>query len=167
MALDFGLVTHPSLGCPPLDPTAGYPAAADLLRRQRDGLAARALETLAADDPSLRERHDEIALRRLLRDIGTILEQLATAVATGEPAPFAAWCNSTVPLFRRRGVPMDDLVRLLDVLDRVIAAAVPPESAASASNALAAAADRYRAHRRLGGDARKRNPIAAFIYKGA
>jgi hypothetical protein len=36
-----------------------------------------------------------------------------------------------------------------------------------ASEALDAAIDAYRWHRRIAGDARKRNPILAFLYKGA
>jgi hypothetical protein len=62
---------------------------------------------------------------------------------------------------------MDDLIDLLAELDRVVAAAVAPDAATVASAALAAAAAAFRTHRRIGGDARKRNPIAAFLYKGA
>jgi hypothetical protein len=160
-------VSHPSLGRPPLNEDAGHPPAAAAIRSERERLASRAIEALAAEDPTLAERHDEVALRRLLRDAGTMLEQLATAVGTGETAPFVAWSESTVPMFRRRGVPMDDLIHLVGQLDRVVAAAVVPDAAHAASAALEAAAAAFKAHRRLAGDAHKRNPIAAFIYKGA
>jgi hypothetical protein len=160
-------VSHPSLGRAPLDPAAGHPSAAAIIRTGRERLASRGLEALAVEDPTLGERHDELALRRLLRDAGTMLDLLATAVGTGDAEPFVAWSEAAVPVFRRRRVPMDDLIRLLDQLDRVVAAAVDPDAAAAASDALAAAAGAFKAHRRLAGDAKKRNPIAAFIYKGA
>jgi len=42
-----------------------------------------------------------------------------------------------------------------------------PEEQAPANDALDAAIEVFRWHRRLAGDARKRNKILEFIYKGA
>jgi len=42
-----------------------------------------------------------------------------------------------------------------------------PGELPAASQALDAAIGAYRWHRRIAGDARKRNPIIAFLYKGA
>ncbi len=160
-------MSHPSLGLPPASPSAGQPAAAAALRVERERLAARALEAFVADDPTVRERHDELALRRLLRDLETILGELATALETRHRDAFIAWCEALVPAYRRRRVPMDDLRHLMTVLQRTTAAALEPGPAAEADVLLAEAAATFRAHRRLGGDARKKNPIVDFIYKGA
>lgn len=160
-------MSHPSLGLPPASPSAGQPAAADALRADRERLAARALEAFVADDPTARDRYDELALRRILRDLATILDELATALRTHERDAFIAWCEALVPAYRRRGVPMDDLRRLMEQLQRTTAAALEPGPAAEAGALLAEAATTFKAHRRLGGDAKKKNPIIDFIYKGA
>ena len=69
--------------------------------------------------------------------------------------------------YRKRKIAMDDVVTLCEGLRRAAAAVLE----ASALPALDAAIDEgitvFRWHRRLAGDARKRNPILAFIYKGA
>ena len=165
--IDFRLVSHPSLGRPPADPAAGLFAAAATLRAERERLATRVLEAFVADDPQVTVYYDELALRRLLRDIGTMLDQLADALATADSSRFVSWCEALVPLYRRRRVPMDDLVRLMGLLGAASAAVLSPTETAAAEAALDEAAAAFKAHRRLGGDAKKRNPVIAFIYKGA
>jgi hypothetical protein len=160
-------VSHPSLGLPPASPTGSHPAAAAALRAVRERLAARALEAFVADDATARERYDDLALRRMLRDLGTILDQVAATLATWDRGTFIAWCESLVPGYRKRNVPMDDLVRLMGELERATAAALEPEPAALAGSLLADAAAAFKTHRRLGGDAKKKNPVIDFIYKGA
>ena len=49
-----------------------------------DRLPALPLEAALRIDPTLRDRHDELMLRRFLRDYDRHIEQLARAVATGE-----------------------------------------------------------------------------------
>ncbi len=56
---------------------------------------------------------------------------------------------------------------LLEGLRAAIAGAVAPGMAAAADVAIDEAIAQYQWHRRLAGDARKRNPILQFIYKGA
>jgi hypothetical protein len=160
-------VTHPSLGRPPASPSAGHSAAAATLRAASGRLAARALEAFVADVPDARDRYDDVALRRLLRDLATILDQVATALATSHRDEFIAWCEALVPGYRKRNVPMDDLVRLMDELKRASAAALEPAPASVAGALLDDAAKAFKAHRRIGGDASKKNPVVHFIYKGA
>jgi hypothetical protein len=52
-------VSHPSLGLPPIDRTAGLPPTAARVHAARERLAARALEIAIDRDPTLRERHHE------------------------------------------------------------------------------------------------------------
>jgi len=146
---------------------AGHATAAATLRADRERIAGRVLEAFVAEDPTARERYDELAMRRLLRDIGTMLDQLSGALATADSTAFLSWCEALVPVYRRRGVPMDDLARLTGLLSRAAASVLPLEAASAAATVLEAGGRGFRANRRLGGDAKKRNPVVAFIYKGA
>ena len=118
-------------------------------------------------DPTLRERHDQIALRRLLRDTQTMLEALERAIAGADPGLLRGWAGQAVPMYRRRGVPMDDLVTIANAIRAVVDAALPPQAFEVAEEALDGAIEVFRWHRRIGGDARRRNKLLAFLYKGA
>ena len=87
-------MSHPALGLPPADPTAGLPAAAAQLRANRARLTGVGLEEALRRDPSLTERHDELALRELLRDSERHLEQLAQALETGEARFVTAYAET-------------------------------------------------------------------------
>ena len=78
-------VSHPSLGLPPVDRSGGLPPIARRLDTRRDALAARALEIAIDRDPTLRERYDEIGMRRLLRDTAALLDRVVEAVAQDDP----------------------------------------------------------------------------------
>src|SRR5204863_1342644 len=60
--LDFGLVSHPSLGLPPRSTTAGYPDAAARIRAAKERVAARALEIALDRDRTMGSRYDQLAL---------------------------------------------------------------------------------------------------------
>lgn len=166
-ALDSALVTHPTLGLPPTDVRAGFPDAAADLRRNRARLAARALEVAVDRDPTLRERFDEVGLRELLADAEVELERIARAVATGSPRFVAEWAEWVAPLYRRRRVPMDDLVNVSEALRSTVRAILGPDETPVADRAIDEAVRVFRWHRRLAGDARKRNRLLQLIYKGA
>lgn len=159
-------MTHPSLGLPPRDMTAGFPAAARV-RGARTAIANRAFEVALDADPTLRERYDEIGLRRLLRDTMVLLDRTADAIAANEPQIMASWAEQVAPAYRRRAVPMDDLARLCEGIGRAIAGSLTPDERPVAEQALDEAIRVLRWHRRLGGDARRRNRILQAIYKGA
>jgi hypothetical protein len=160
-------VSHPSLGLPPRDLTAGRPAAAEAIRVARPRLAARALEVAIDTDPTIRTRHDELALRRLLHDAEVLLDQVATAAAAGDVRAVTVWAETVVPLFRRRNVPMDDLVALAEGCRRSLAATLVPGEDDTAQAAIDEAIRVFRWHRRLAGDARRRNRLLHALYKGA
>src|SRR5665811_1466536 len=82
-------VSHPALGLPMTDMTAGSPAAADRIRAARARLVVRALEAAVDSDPTMRERHGEAGLRHLLRDLDGYLERVARAVASGDALKIA------------------------------------------------------------------------------
>jgi hypothetical protein len=120
------------------------PAAARV-NAARERLAARSLEIAIDRDPTLRERHDEYAMRRLLR----------------------AFAEATPPAYRRRKVPMNDLINLCESIRTAIGATLAPADMAPVDSAVEAMIDRFKWHGRIAGDARKRNRLLQAIYKGA
>jgi hypothetical protein len=160
-------VSHPSLGLPPLDPTAGFPQAAARIRANAARLAARALRVAMDADPTIEERYDEAGLRHLLHDASLLAERVALSVATAEPHLAREYGEMTAPVYRRRAIPMDDLVGLCEGLRAAFPGVLMPGEVEAASEALDAVIAAYRWHRRLAGDARKNNALLQLLYKGA
>ena len=159
-------MSHPSLGRQPPDLTAGFPDAADRLRTSRGRIAARALDIALADRDGMRERYDELGLRRLLRDTELLVERLALSVAANDPyflRDYAVWTDI---VYRRRRVPMDDLVALCEGIGTASASVLSTVEQAAAGEALDEAIEVYRWSRRLAGDARKKSAFLQFLYKG-
>jgi hypothetical protein len=161
------LVSHPSLGLPPIDRTAGDPRSADALRAARARIAARAIDAAATADPGFSERYPAAALAQLRLDVDAMVGGLADAVAANEPDLMGRWAEMVVPRFRKKAVSADDLVLLFEGLRRAAPSVVLPEAMPIVEASLDAGIAVFRWHRRLAGDARKRNPFLAFIYKGA
>ena len=159
-------MSHPSLGLPPLDLTAGFPGAAERLLASKDRLAARALAVAMDADPTIRERYDETGQRQLLRDATLLAERVSLSVAAANPLQAREYADWTAPVYRRRRVPMDDLVALCEGLRAALPSILAPAEMAAASAALDGAIEVYRWHRRLAGDARKKNAFLQFLYKG-
>lgn len=159
-------MSHPSLGRPPVDRTAGLPDAAVRIRRDTARLAARALEVAIDRDPTFRTRYDEIGLRARLHDAELLAGQTARTIAAGDPQGAYEYAERTAPVYRRKRVPMDDLIALCEGLRAALPATLTPTELPAASAALDRAIEAYRWHRRIAGDARKRNALLQFIYKG-
>ncbi len=160
-------MSHPSLGNPPPDLTAGLPGAAARLLAASSRLAARALEIAAERDPTLVERHDETALRQLQRDTETLLERMARSIAADDNVFVREFADAIAPLYRRRRVQMDDLVGVLEGLRQATTSVLAPAEVPAAEEAIDAAVAVFRDYRRLAGDARKKNKVISFLYKGA
>jgi hypothetical protein len=133
--------------------------------------AAKRLPALALDaayrvDPTLRERYDQLMQRKFLRDYGQHIEQLARAVATGEDQFVTMYGESLVPIYRRRGVRMNDVVSLLRGLDEAAVSLGPRSEAGIVREPMGAWIERMRHHRRLPGD-HKGNAAVRFIWKAA
>ena len=142
---------------------------ADVARRIREivpELADRALAVALDRDPTLRLRNDETGLRERLRDAQLLAERVALAVATDDPTVAGEYADWTSPMYRRKRVPLDDLINLCEGLRVAISAALPPAVADASDGAIDAAIAKFKWHRRLAGDARKRNPLLQFLYKG-
>ena len=159
-------MSHYSLGRPPLDLTRGFPAAAERIRANQDRLGARALEVALDEYAGLRERYDEAGLRQLLHDATLLAERVALCVAADDPSPAFVYAEYTSALYRRRKVSMDDLVALCEGLRAALPSVLAPSEMAPADAALDEAIRAYKWHRRLAGDARKKNAFLQFLYKG-
>ena len=159
-------MSHPSLGLPPSDPDPGFAAAAARIRDNGERLGARALRLAMDADPTIEKRYDEAGLRQLLRDAELLAERVALCVATDKPDLAGEYGEWTAALYRRRGVPMDDLVGLCEGLRTALTSLLAPGEVAPAGAALDEVIKVYRWHRRLAGDARKRNALLQLLYKG-
>lgn len=160
-------MSHPSLGLPPPDLTAGFPAAAARLRAAGRRVGSRALEIVLAADPTFAERHDELALRRLLRDTEVHLDRLATALAANDPGIVRVWAEQVIPVYRRRKVPMGDLIQLAEGLRQASYAVLAPGERGPVDEATDQAVAVFRRQRRIAGDGRRRNRLLELLYKGA
>ena len=114
----------------------------------------------------MRERYDEAGLRQRLRDAELMIERVALSVASGDPAFTRLYADMVVSVYRRRFVPLDDQIALCNGIRAALPGVLMPAELASAGAALDEAIAVFRWHRRLAGDARKKNPILQFLYKG-
>ncbi len=132
-----------------------------------DRLAARALESAVERDPTLMTRYDELGLRERLHDAALLADRIALSVAAGDPAPAREYADWTAPAYRRKRVPLDDIINLLEGLRAALPSVVDGQADVDANAAIDAAIAVYRWNRRLAGDARKRNAFLQLLYKGA
>jgi hypothetical protein len=157
---------HPLLGLPPSDLHAAHPAAAARLRANRERLGRLALEATLKLDPTFGERHDEMMLRRILRDYERHIEQLARSMETGEDRFLVQYAEMITPPYRRRGIRMNDAITTFHGL-REAAQTVLDAAETEAMRAYVTAANaRFRRHARLPGD-HKGNKLVRLIWKGA
>jgi len=156
---------HPATGLPPSDATAGHPAVAARLRAA-PRLPALSLEAALRLDDTLGQRHDELMLRRFLRDYERHVEQLARAIETGEDRYVVVYGETLVPIYRRRGVRMNDVATLLRGLEEAAVALGASADAHLVREPMEAWIDRMRHHRRLPGD-HEGNSAVRFVWKGA
>jgi hypothetical protein len=152
---------------PPRSLQAGFPDGAARLRTEKARLAARALEIAVNDDPTFRDRYDETGLRNLLCDAEVFIERLALCVAGNDAHWLKDFADQTATVYRRRRVPMDDVVRLMEGIRASARGVLSEAETVPADAAIDEAIKVFLWYRRLAGDARKRNPILAALYKGA
>ena len=160
-------MSHPSLGLPPRDLSAGDTTAAAALRSGGARLRARALATALEANPSMKDRHAEIVIQALLADLEAFHDRLDTAATSGDPRHMATFADLVAVRYRKRKIPMDDVISLCEGLRRAAAAVVEPDAVATIDAAIDEAIAVFKWNRRLAGDARKRHPLLSFIYKGA
>jgi hypothetical protein len=159
-------VSHPSLGLPPPDSRAGHPDPAARIRANTDRLGARALRVAMDADPTIETRYDDAGQRQLLRDATLLADRVALAIETDRPDFAREYAEWTAAVYRRLRTPMDDLVRLCEGLRSALPSVLTPGELTLADPPIDAAITAYRWHRRIAGDARKKNAFLQFLYKG-
>lgn len=117
-------------------------------------------------DPTFRTRHDETRLRELLADAHVFIERLALCVAGGSDHWLVEFADQVNVGYRRRQIPFDDVIGLLEGIRAASRAVLAGPEIAVADEAIDGAIANLRWHRRLAGDARKKNRLLQAIYKG-
>ena len=102
-----------------------------------------------------------------MRDAETLLEPVVVCIESGDTEPLRSFADWVAPVYRRRSVPMDDLIHLCEGLKQAVPAVLAPDERPIALAALDEAIRVLRWNRRIAGDARKRNRILHAIYRGA
>ena len=113
------------------------------------------------------DRHDEVVRAALLADLEAFVDRLIVAISSGDPGAMATFADLVAVRYRKRKIPMDDVITLCEGLRRAATSAVEPNAERAVDASIDAAIVVFKWHRRLAGDARKRNPFLAYIYKGA
>jgi hypothetical protein len=124
------------------------------------------LEIAVDRDPTFRDRHDELGLRRFLRDTEIFIDRLALSIASNDPLPLREFADQVVPVYRRRRVSMDDLIKLSEALRAAAGSFLTGDELGPMHAAIDEAIKVFKWHRRIAGD-RKRNKLLELIYKGA
>jgi hypothetical protein len=118
-------------------------------------------------DPTFGDRHSELTRQSLLADLEAFVDRLVTAIASNDPHAMATFADLVAVRYRKRRISMVDLITLCEGLRRASAAVVEPDSVPALDAAIDEAITVFKWHGRLAGDARRRHPLLAFIYKGA
>jgi hypothetical protein len=156
---------HPNLGKAPADMRAGFPQAAEEIRRDKVLIATRAMEVAMDWDVSIAKRYGERARRSLLHDAELLTERLAMCVSSDDPRWLAEYAEWIGPIYRRRGVPLADVAALAEGI-RVATTRLGPGEADARDRALDAAIAVLRKNGRLAGDRHKRNALLRWLYRG-
>ena len=147
--------------------SAGDATAAAALRSGGARLRARALAAALDLNPTMKDRHPAIVLQALHSDLEAFHDRLIVAVASADPRAMAMFADLVAVRYRKRKIPMDDVISLCEGLRSAAAAVVEPGAVATIDTAIDEAIAVFKWNRRLAGDARKRHPLLAFLYKGA
>ena len=107
---------------------AGDANAAAALRSAGPRLRARALAAALELNPTMRDRHPEVVVQALLADLEAFHDRLIVAVSSGDPHAMATFADLVSVRYRKRKIPMDDVISLCEGLRRAAAAVVVPDA---------------------------------------
>jgi hypothetical protein len=96
-----------------------------------------------------------------------LIDRVVDAMAAGDPEPARSFAEATPPAYRRRKVPMNDLITLCEGIRASVGSALARGDMGPVDAAIDAMIDRFKWHGRIAGDARKKNRLLQAIYKGA
>src|SRR5689334_21232574 len=109
------------------------------------------MEAAIQRDPTFRDRHDELVLRHLLRATAVELDRIALSVASGRVTFVAEWAYWVAPLYRKRKVLMDVLLKLSEGLRQSVRGYLGPDEMTYAERAIDKAIATFKWNPRLAG----------------
>jgi hypothetical protein len=124
------------------------------------------LQTTVRDANGFSDRYDDDQMRLFLRDLDRHVEQLAKAIETGNDYFVTSYGEWLVPVYRRRKVPMADVMAIIAGLQSAASTVLSPDERKVSDDLFARWADRLKHHQRLPGD-HKGNSVIRFFWKGA
>ena len=104
-------------------------SAADTLIAQKHTLAQTITDALYRERPQLMDRYGEVGRARCLEDMHFNIEHLAPAVALGEARLFERYVIWLRDMLASRNVPVDDVVRSLQLTIDVVQKHLSPAEA--------------------------------------
>jgi methanogenic corrinoid protein MtbC1 len=110
----------------------------ELLRRQQAALADEIVRRHFADHPDLMQRYGPAGRDKCLQDANYHLTYLADAMAAGELTMFTAYVGWVKVMLGKRGVPMADLSRYLELTRTVLGEQLGGQAATQAVEYLTA-----------------------------
>jgi hypothetical protein len=146
--------------------TAGYPAAAEALQRDRTFVASHALQVVVAHDPEFRVRFTERGMLNLIHDAEVLTGRLAMCLSSNETRWLSEYAEWLSPILRRRGVAQADIAAVCEGIREVVDERLGPDERALADRSIDAAAEVFRKNGRIGGDTHKRNALLRWLYRG-
>ena len=117
--------------------SAGDTTAAAALRSGGARLRARALSAALEANPTMRDRHAEVVIQALLADLEAFHDRLVVAVSSADPHAMATFADLVAVRYRKRKIPMDDVISLCEGLRRAASSVVEPGAVATVDAAIA------------------------------
>jgi len=120
--------------------TAGARAAQQLIQ-EKDTFARAITDALYAERPALREKYGAAGREKCLQDIHYTIEHLIPALDLGHPAMFAEYVRWLDALLRARQVDTTEVVRSLELTERVARERMSADAAAAVAHLIRVALD--------------------------
>jgi phycobilisome protein len=112
--------------------------AANRLLEEKDALAVAITDAHYAEQPNLMAKYGVAGRRRCLEDVRYTLEHLIPALDLGQPSMFAEYVQWLEQLLRARRVETSDLVRSLEVTEKVTREHLPNDEAEAVASTIRA-----------------------------
>ena len=110
--------------------------AANRLLEEKDALATAITDAHYAEQPDLMAKYGVAGRRRCLEDVRYTLEHLIPALDLGQPSMFADYLRWLDQLLRARRVETSDLVRSLELTEKVTRGQLPNDEAEAVAETI-------------------------------
>ena len=111
------------------------------LLAHKEALAEWVTGALYEEMPELADRYGDAGRAKCLQDLRYTIEHLIPAVDLAQPAMFAGYVTWLDALLRARNVSTREVVRSLELIDRIVRQRLPADEAESVARCLHAGLD--------------------------